>query len=173
MQCHTSTVPWQTITLETLKGESVSLGEIGKKGSVLFFLSPECPLCENYSLNINQLTQEINFENVILYGVFPGTYYSRSQIKAYKIKYEMEIPFLLDPHYNLTHSLGATVTPEVFVFNKNYELIYQGAIDNWMVSLGKKRTVVTEHYLSEALSALINDHFPDKQKTKPIGCYIE
>ena len=104
---------------------------------------------------------------------FPGDYYSRSKIKAYKIKYEIDMLFLLDPRYELTHELKAKVTPEVFVFNPSDDLVYNGAIDNWMVSLGKKRTKVTEHYLLNALSGLKNGQSISPSKTTPVGCFIE
>lgn len=164
---------WIDVDLSDIDGQLVSFNGEESIGTVFFFLSPECPLCENYSLNINQLFHRYDSNQISMYGIFPGTYYSTSQIKAFKIKYEMDLPFLLDPNYTLTRSLKASVTPEVFVFNEQQELIYQGAIDNWMVSLGKKRTVITEHYLEDAIKALEDQSYPKTRKTKPIGCYIE
>ena len=173
MACIKPSVPWHSIKLYNLEGDSIFIGNEFKNGTILYFLSPECPLCENYSLNINEIANSSHKENFKMYGIFPGLYYSEAQIEAFKIKYELTIPFLLDPDYDLTHALNATVTPEVFVFNSEGNQVYQGAIDNWMVSLGKKRTVVTEHYLLDVISALNNNSLPKIKKTKPIGCYIE
>jgi len=163
---------WHEISLKNLIGEKVSLSNLD--GPIVFyFLSPECPLCENYALNIREIYQSFEYYNFRFYGIFPGEYYSKEQIKEYKKVNDLGIEFLLDPKYELTNSLDATTTPEAIVFSKEQELIYQGAIDNWMISLGKKRTVVTEHYLLDALAAVKKNTVPKVVKTKPVGCYIE
>ena len=160
------------MSLEDLEGNMIDLSA-DDQATMIFFLSPECPLCENYALNMNKIYADSTYSDFCVYGVFPGDYYSRSKIKAYKIKYEIDMLFLLDPRYELTHELKAKVTPEVFVFNPSDDLVYNGAIDNWMVSLGKKRTKVTEHYLLNALSGLKNGQSISPSKTTPVGCFIE
>ena len=160
------------MTLTDLDGKKNTFSELeGPK--MLFFLSPECPLCENYALNINQIYNDSLYNEFHMFGIFPGEYYSESKIKAYKIKYEIEMPFLLDPNYQLTHSLEAKITPEVFLFDEHDELFYSGAIDNWMVSLGRKRTKISDHYLLNAITALKNGETISTNKTKAIGCFIE
>ncbi|MEM7160953.1 MAG: redoxin domain-containing protein [Bacteroidota bacterium] len=163
---------WKELELENLKGNKIVLSE-NEGPLVLFFLSPECPLCENYALNMREHFEDASLKSMAFYGIFPGEYYSKKQILKYKKVYDLKMEFLLDPDYSLTHSLSATVTPEVFLFNEKKELVYEGAIDNWMMSLGKKRTVITEHYLKDAFKAMKNNRIPDTTKTTPIGCYIE
>ena len=69
--------------------------------------------------------------------------------------------------------MKAKVTPEVFVFNPQGKLQYQGKIDNWIVKLGKKRTIVTEFYLSDALKSLIAGEPVAVSHTDAVGCIIE
>jgi hypothetical protein len=53
--------------------------------------------------------------------------------------YKLEIPVWIDLKKELSNYLQATVTPEVVLLNKKGELIYRGAIDDWVEKLGQKK----------------------------------
>ena len=112
-------------------------------------------------------------EIVKFYGVFPGKEYSPREIKKYLIRYELEFDSYLDPNFALTEFLGASITPEVFVIDKNGKTLYQGAFDNWAIDLGTKRNNITQHYLRDALDNSLAGMMIDPQKTKPVGCFIQ
>lgn len=160
--------------LRSLEGDPFAMDSLsGHVATVVFFLSPECPLCINYSLTINQLYNEFQNRDIVFYGVFPGTFYKEPEIRAYLKEYRMEVIPLLDPGYALTHTLGARVTPEAFVFDTGGQIAYRGAIDNWVPRLGQKRTVITQHYLADALGALAAGQLPPLRQTQAVGCLIE
>ena len=167
-----SSLNWKELILYDLYGNSIELSAV-QTPVVFYFLSPECPLCENYALNINTIFEDEANEKFTFYGVFPGEYYTKDQIRKYKIKYGLELRLLLDPDYKLTNALDAEVTPEVVVINVNDKIVYQGAIDNWMLSLGKKRSLISEKYLLDALEAVNQGKEPQIKRTKAVGCYIE
>lgn len=141
--------------------------------NVFIFLSPECPLCENYSATLKQLRTEFEEDRVAFVGIFSGEWYSREEITAFLARYQPPVTPVLDPGYQLQQLFSATVTPEVVVTNQEGRILYQGKIDNWIVSLGKKRTVVNQYYLRDALRSLLNGLPPEIAKTEPIGCFIE
>ena len=141
--------------------------------NVLFFLSPECPLCQNYSVTIDRIQEDFEKKDVAFYGVVSGLYYSDSEIEGFLIKYDLDLPVILDPEFSLANHYEATTTPEVLVINRNSEALYQGAIDNWAISLGKKRLTITERYLENALSAHLDGEEINPKKTKAVGCFIE
>lgn len=141
--------------------------------TVLTFLSPECPLSENYSKTLNDLSGTFTKENVRFINVFPGTTYSKVKIDSFIQFYEVKQPFIVDEKWNLTEQLNATITPECFVVNKEGEIIYSGAIDNWAVDLGQKRQVITEFYLRDVLYAVLSGSKIPFNKTTAVGCYIE
>lgn len=150
--------------LQTLKANEVS---------VLVFLSPECPLCLHYTLPLKELENSFTGGNVKFYGVFPGKDYSAETIKDYAARFQVTFPLLLDLDYKLTRALKATITPEVFVLDKDLQIQYSGAIDNEFVSVGKKRKVVTDHFLMNALEKVLNKQTVKIAKTTAIGCIIE
>ncbi len=160
--------------LRSLEGERFSMDSLSRHAAtVVFFLSPECPLCQSYSLTINQLHNEFQNRDIVFYGVFSGDLYTESEIRAYLKEYEAEVIPLRDPNYAFAHALGARVTPEAFVFDQTGNVAYQGAIDNWIPKLGQKRTVITQHYLADALNALAAGQAPPLRQTKAVGCLIE
>jgi hypothetical protein len=59
------------------------------------------------------------------------------------------------------------------VMDGSGKLIYQGLLDNWAISLGKKRKHASEHYLADALEAIKNGNDPEVSFTKAVGCIIE
>lgn len=143
------------------------------KASVLMFLSPECPLCQSYSLTLTQLEKEFQEKGVRFYGIIPDVSFSNAVVNAYAQQYHMRMPMLRDDNRAVTNLLAAKVTPEVVVVNSNGAVVYQGRIDNWAYELGKKRRVITEHNLKDALTAIVSNQPIAVKKTKAIGCFIE
>lgn len=162
-------------TFSTLNEREVRLDSVlaNHETAVLFFISPECPLCQNYSVTIDQIQADFGNENIAFYGVVSGNYYSESTIKGFLIKYDLSLPLILDPELSFANYYKAEITPEALLIGKNGEALYQGAIDNWAISLGQKRQTITERYLRSALSAHLNGEEINPKKTKAVGCFIE
>jgi thiol-disulfide isomerase/thioredoxin len=143
------------------------------KASVFVFLAPDCPLSQSYTLTLNKLRGQFADAGVGFYGVVESSKYERKEIDEYTTQYRIDLPIVLDARAELAQFFGAMVTPEVFVVNPEGKTIYQGAIDNWAPELGQHRTVITEHYLLDALNGLIGTGKVSVPATKPVGCFIE
>ncbi|MCU0423773.1 MAG: redoxin domain-containing protein [Bacteroidia bacterium] len=164
---------WQTKLMD-LKGNLKNLQQFrSNKATVIYFLSPECPLCQSYSLTINQIYTRFKDNEFNFIGIIPGRNYSVDEIKSYGRKYKLQVELLRDTASLLVNKLQATITPEVFVLNKNGDILYSGRIDNWAYELGRKRTVITEHNLINALQEINAGKQVSIKKTKAVGCFIE
>ena len=164
----------QPFTWDMLDSGTFQINDLKKnKASVLITLDPECPMCANYSKVINELSPKYSMDSIQFYGIFTSPSYSDAEIKAFAVKYNVDIPFILDPDYRLASFFGAEVTPEVFVMNQAGQLVYQGLLDNWAIALGKKRKKASKHYLADALEAIKMGTEPEVNYTKAIGCIIE
>lgn len=162
------------ISLKNLNGESESLHSFmeGRKGMVLIFLAPDCPLSQYYTLPLRNLFNEYS-KHVAFTGIIPGMDSGLEELAQYKKRYLIPFELLFDEKLKLTRKLKATITPEVFLLDENTEVIYSGAIDDAAVDLTVKRQIVRNHYLKDALDDLVN-HKPVKvNRTKAIGCIIE
>ena len=162
--------------LEDLKlvdpdGKTGRLTCSGRKGYLFVFLSPECPLCKNYAPVLNRLGQE--YDTLIrIFGIVPGKAYSPAEVDAYARDYGITFILFIDRQKKLTRSLGAMVTPEVILTNDKGEVIYRGAIDDWVTDLGKKKLRPANAYLEDALSQFHNDQPVRIKNVTPKGCLI-
>ncbi len=169
--CQTSN--WTDLRLNNLLNEPVELAKYEESQTIFIFLSPECPLCQNYSVKINKLMEQHRSDSLRFVGVVSGTFYPEEQISRFLVKYNLELPVLLDPEFKLAKALNAEITPEVFYTAPGGEVLYRGAIDDWAISLGQKRINVQNDYLHDAIVAQQNRSSIDPKKTKAVGCFIE
>jgi peroxiredoxin len=75
-------------------------------------------------------------------------------------------PYLFDESQETARALGASVTPEFFVLNKDRKIVYMGAMDDKMVD-------PTKSYLEPAVAAALKGEEPDPKETAPRGCGVK
>ncbi|MER3414956.1 MAG: thioredoxin family protein [Gemmataceae bacterium] len=75
-------------------------------------------------------------------------------------------PYLYDPSQRIGRDLGATVTPEFFVFDKNRKLVYMGAMDD-------SQTAPRVNYLEAAVQAALEGKAPAVKETRARGCTVK
>jgi thiol-disulfide isomerase/thioredoxin len=138
---------------------------------LFIFLSPECPLCQNYTIKLNEFYSRYGGK-IKIYGIIPGSAYKPAAISAFREKYKIAYPLLIDGSLRLSHYLQASATPEVILLGPGNELIYKGAIDNWYKALGKSRIRTTENYLQDAIDRTLRQEPPAIKRTTPVGCLL-
>ncbi|WP_235921197.1 redoxin domain-containing protein [Foetidibacter luteolus] len=139
--------------------------------TLFFFLSPECPLCKDYSATMNSLQQQYG-DKMTVYGIVPGKAYSAAEVKAFAEQYHFSFPLLIDKQQQLSKYLNASVTPEAILLNNHQQLVYKGAIDNLLEGLGKRRVKATANYLQNAISQTLSHQPVAIKRTKATGCKI-
>jgi len=161
------------VPLRNLEGESVHIDWASNTCTVVYFLSPECPLCINYTRNLKQMAADFSGEQVQFIGVFSGEWIGADEVREYRTKYGLPFQMMMDSDISLAKLLNATVTPEAFLLDITGRVRYSGAIDNWMNALGRKKLEVTEHYLHNAITAALAGQKVAVSRTKAVGCLIE
>ena len=141
------------------------------KNKLFIFLSPECPLCQNYTIILNKIKNEFG-NDAMIFAIVPGKTYSVESVNAFAKKYKINFTLLIDESLKLSHYLQASTTPEVIFLNNKNELVYKGAVDNWYKSLGKAISKPTENYLQDALMQHQKNESVLIKRTKPVGCLI-
>lgn len=142
--------------------------------TVYVFLSETCPVCQSATLGLRGLYKEYRERGVDFVGVFPNVGVSdAASIERFAKKYQLEFPLRADENQRLTQRFAATVTPQVFVVAPDGErVVYRGKIDNGFERVGKRRQVVTEYYLKNALDELLANRPVTVTETEPVGCFI-
>ena len=142
-----------------------------KSLSLFIFLSPECPLCQNYTKIINQLQEQFKMQ-VAIYGIVPGKAYTLKDLTTFRDKYSTTFNLFIDTKQSLTHYLNATVTPQAILLDIKGNLVYTGTIDDWVQGQGKKRIMITQHYVKDAIEQSLQPAQVTVKKTKAYGCKI-
>jgi peroxiredoxin len=141
--------------------------------SVYVFLSENCPLTQSYIEKLNSLYTSHKSDNIVFAGVFSNYFSTKKTIDDFKNKYTVTFPLIKDKEGKLRERFGATVTPEVFVVDKNAMLIYSGRIDDSFYDIGKKRNEVTTNDLENILQKIASGSgFSGLTKTQAIGSVI-
>jgi thioredoxin-related protein len=140
--------------------------------SLYLFLLDDCPICLNYTVLLNDLYTEygsrINFQ-----GYFPNFSSKPKKIEFFKETYHIEFPVQTDYYKEQAKKWNAQVTPEVILYNNTTKkIIYQGRIDNKFVRIGKRRNVVTEHNLVNAIELTLESKEVLPSFAEPVGCFI-
>jgi peroxiredoxin len=154
-------------------GEAVTLGSaMGAKATVFVTLDPDCPYCQFYAHDLEQVAEQYAADSVKLVGIYAGPYMEAPAAAKFAEQAGFSFPQLMDPECALCLALHARVTPETFITDALGTVVYRGAIDDRAIRQGQKKYTAQEHYLTDALSAFLKDGKPQPEVTA-VGCIVE
>ena len=141
--------------------------------TVYAFLSTECPISQQYVRQLTHLERHYGPSGIRFMAWFPLRTDSPRLIHRFRTEYGLSFAGKPDPGAQLARQLRVRVTPEVVVMQSDGRVRYQGAIDDWYVALGKHRPEATQHYLRDALDAVLARKEVLVSKTDAVGCLVE
>jgi thioredoxin-related protein len=157
--------------LDAKQNKEVKLPIGDKRFSVFIFLSPECPMCRNYTKTLNELQEKFN-PYVSVAGIIAGEAYTIKDITDFGNKYHTNFSLLIDSKKQLTSYLKATVTPEAVLLDSLGNIIYMGAIDDWLSAPGKIKFKASTEYLRDAIEQSVRGERVKTKRTNAVGCKI-
>ncbi|HEY7310741.1 MAG TPA: redoxin family protein, partial [Gemmataceae bacterium] len=161
------------VTVENLQGEKVQPLRTGEaKASVLFFLTPDCPISNSYAPEINAIVAENADKALQFHVVYVDPDLKVEQARKHAASFGYRCPVLLDPKHQLVAATGVTTTPEVAVVTADGTIAYRGRIDDLYPRIGVKRRTPTRRDLREALAAVRAGRQVPTARTTAIGCSI-
>lgn len=140
--------------------------------TVYLFLSEDCPICQYYTIELNELYQKYS-EEFGFVGLFPNRSSTERKIADFKKKYNLLFPLKREYHQKTAKGFEVKVTPEVVVYDEDsHKILYQGRIDDTYAALGKRRLKPAHTELRDVLSSLASQQALSTPNTKAVGCYI-
>lgn len=139
----------------------------GEKGTVIIFLSAQCPVVKIYNERLNKIAEEYKAKGIAFIGINSNVTESLEKVKTHAEE-NYKFPMLIDKGNVLADKFVATATPEIFLFDGKNKLTYHGAIDN-----DRTGENVTSMYLRDALDSQIAGKAIAKTETRAIGCTIK
>src|SRR5215213_3983567 len=146
-------------SLSTLKGE---------KGTVIIFISAQCPMVRAYNERIAKLAEDYRAKGVNVVGINSNVTESADDIKRHASENNFSFVVLRDKGNKVADLLGAERTPEVFFLDASNKLVYHGRIDNH-----KDVTLVQSNDLRDAIDATLAGKAVTKAEAAAFGCSIK
>jgi peroxiredoxin len=141
--------------------------------TVHVFLSTECPISQQYARQLTDLQRRYEPLGIRFVAWFPLRTDSPRTIRQFQTEYKLLFAGKPDHNSQLARQLRVRITPEVVVMQAEGRVRYQGAIDDWYVTLGKHRSEATQHFLRDALDALLTGRDVAMARTDAVGCLVE
>jgi thiol-disulfide isomerase/thioredoxin len=138
---------------------------------VLVFLRRDCPVSSRYAPAIQKISEQYA-DSASFWLVYPDKSETPQAIRKYLQDYAYHLPALRDPEHVLVKLGRAQITPEVAVFGRSRQLVYDGRIDDWYVDLSRARAAPTTHELEDAIRAALAGKPVAKSEVRGVGCYI-
>lgn len=165
--------------LPTVDGSTISSSDLEAPIVILVALANHCPWSRGADPAIIQLVEDYENQGVRLVG-FSVNHREDDRMPAMKKHAAAEgynFTYLYDESQDIGRDLGATRTPEFFIFNQDRELVYTGLLHDSppMERDGNIRNMngePSEFYVRQALDALLADEPVPVAETKPHGCNV-
>lgn len=158
--------------LEGVDGKTYSLNDFKSKDVVVVVITcNHCPVAVDYEDRIINFTKKYASSADSKVAVVAINVNNLEADKLPKMKERAKekgfnFTYLYDPSQKIGRELGASVTPEFFVLNKERKIVYMGAMDD------NNKNPQT-NYLEPAVEAALKGEKPGQTETKARGCGVK
>lgn len=167
---------------DLVKGEDIDFDlKQSQQGTVVFFLSVNCPCSRSHEPTLNQLVKEFEPKGFKFFGMHCNVDEDKEMAKKHfgnqfrSVEGKMSLlafPVIQDDDCRYAKALGALNTPHAFLIRPNLEILFQGGVDN-----SHRAERATKHHLRDYLNDVLN-HFdqgriPESKKVRVLGCFIQ
>lgn len=158
----------ENFKLSDTNGVEKSFNDLkGEKGTIVVFLSAQCPVVKLYNERLNAVVADYKVKGINFIGLNSNSTESLEWVKSHTEE-NYKFPMLIDKDNIIADKWGASFTPEMYFFDKDNKLIYHGAIDN-----DRSGTNIKATYLRDAMNEYLGGKAITMNKTKAFGCTIK
>ncbi|HTY36671.1 MAG TPA: thioredoxin family protein [Bacteroidota bacterium] len=156
-------------TLDDYNGVKHSLSDYkSSKVIVLMFIATQCPVSNAYDDRMVALQKDYAAKGVTFIGINANKQESAEEVKNHAKEHGFVFPILKDWNNVIADRLGASVTPETYVLNSKFEILYHGRIDD-----SQRENRVSSKDLRAALDEVLGGKPVSLKETKAFGCSIK
>jgi peroxiredoxin len=157
------------VRLKSVNGESYSLyAQKGKKGYVIVFISTQCPVSNAYNARFIKLAELAKESMMEFIAINSNATEPFEEVQLHAREKGFSFPVLKDENNRVCDAFGAKVTPEAFLLDANFRLVYRGRIDD-----NQREEKVVSKDLEEAIAAYLAGRAPLMPVTTARGCTIK
>ncbi len=159
----------ENFTLHDYNGVKHSLTDFkSSKAIVLMFIATQCPVSNAYNERMVALVKDYTPKGVTFVGINANKQESVEEIKHHAQEHGFRFPVLKDWNNTVADKFGASVTPEIYVLNRKFDILYHGRIDD-----SRRASDIRSNDLRTALDEILAGHPVHVRETKAFGCTIK
>lgn len=159
----------ENFKLKDYNGKEYQLSDFkDSKAIVIIFIATQCPVSNAYNERMAQLYKDYKEKGIAFIGINSNKQESVDEIKEHAGENNLDFIILKDVNNVIADKFQASVTPEVYVLNKDFEILYHGRIDD-----SQRAKDIKKHDLRMALDEILNGKKIETTKTKAFGCTIK
>jgi len=167
--------------LPAVDGSTLSSHDLKEDVVVLVFLASHCPWVKGMDGDLVKAVDFFKGKSVRFVGVAVN-HRADDRLPAMKehaAQFKYNFTYVYDESQDLGRKLGATRTPEYFVFNKARKLVYMGLLYNSPASMRSDGSInytkgaPTEFYVRDAVEAALAGKPAPVAETRASGCTVE
>ena len=156
-------------TLPDADGNEKALSSLkGKNGTVLIFMSVQCPVSNAYNERMEKLAQDYKAKGIAVIGINSNSTEDAAAVKNHASAKGLTFTILKDSGNKVADKLGATRTPEAYFLDASNKLVYHGRIDN-----NQNASLIEANDLRNAIDASLAGKPVEKTEAKAFGCSIK
>ncbi|MFO0927279.1 MAG: redoxin family protein [Gemmataceae bacterium] len=142
------------------------------KAIVVLFLGTECPLSNEYLLEIGRLHQAYRVKGVRFVGVNANAQDSPARVAQHARTHAIPFPVVKDAGNRVADAFAARRTPEAHIVDRSGKVLYRGRIDD-QFGIGYRRGgKPTRRDLACALDEIVAGKPVSRPVTEAAGCFI-
>ncbi|MEJ5351772.1 MAG: thioredoxin family protein [Melioribacteraceae bacterium] len=159
----------ENFKLKDYNGKEYQLSDFkDSKAIVIIFIATQCPVSNAYNSRMEKIYEEYKNKGVAFIGINSNKLESVEEVKEHAKKNNLNFVILKDVNNVIADKFKASVTPEVFVLNSEFDVLYHGRIDD-----SRKEEDVKSEDLRNALNEILQGKKVTKTETKAFGCTIK
>jgi peroxiredoxin len=161
---------------DVVSGETISMASFaGKQALLVMFICRHCPFVKHVQAELAKLGQDYADKNVGMVAISSNNVTSHPEdspdlLKQMAIALGFNFPYCYDETQAVAKAYKAACTPDFFLFDGNFELVYRGQLDDSRPSNDKP---VTGKDLRQAIDAVLAGQPVNSTQTPSIGCNIK
>lgn len=167
--------------LPSIAGEVLSSSDFNESVVVIVSLANHCPWVRGMDQDLIDLVESFKNQNVRVIGLSVN-HREDDQLPAMKEhakKYGYNFTYIFDESQELGRKLGASRTPEYFVFDKERKLIYTGALYNSPAKMSGDGSVKhingepSQFFVRDAIQSTLENKKVAVKETRAHGCSVK
>ncbi|NES78491.1 MULTISPECIES: thioredoxin family protein [Okeania] len=161
---------------DVVSGETISLSTFeGKKALLVMFICRHCPFVKHVQAELAKIGKDYIPKNVGILAISSNNIEthpddSPDKLKEMALELGFNFPYCFDATQEVAKSYTAACTPDFFLFDADFKLVYRGQLDD---SRPSNNQPVTGSDLRAALDAVLAEKSVGEEQKPSIGCNIK